>query len=99
MSDLESKQRGIKFEPVAQSAPDAPGYLSFLVGVVWPAAVILLELATRMCAEAFFDPMPTLWHALAVAFVPASNLLLWLRLRRPPGTAAGSRRAADRWLA
>jgi hypothetical protein len=98
MSDLESKQSAIRFEPVVERAAALPGGTYLFVGVVWPAAVIVIELATRMCAEAFFDPMPTLWHALAVALVPVSNLLLWLRLRQPPGAHGGDVRAADRWL-
>jgi hypothetical protein len=102
MSDLESKQRGIKFEPVVDRPAPLPGGTYLSVGVIWPAAVIAIELATRMCAEAFFDPMPTLWHALAIALVPATNLLLWRRLRQPPaaGQSAGEggARGADRWL-
>jgi hypothetical protein len=102
MSDLESKQRGIRFEPVVGRPAPVPGGPYLSVGVIWPAAVIAIELATRMCAEAFFDPMPTLWHALAVALVPASNLLLWLRLRQlsvaSQSTDPGGARSADRWL-
>jgi hypothetical protein len=45
-----------------------------------------------MCAKAFFDPMPTMWHALAVCLVPTSNLLIWLHLQN-----GGLRNA--KWLA
>ncbi|MFN0318382.1 MAG: VIT domain-containing protein [Burkholderiales bacterium] len=34
-----------------------------------------------MCAEAFFDPMPTAWHVLLVLSVPASNFWIWRQLR------------------
>jgi vault protein inter-alpha-trypsin-like protein len=58
-----------------------PGAPSFIFGVAFPAAVVVLELASRMCAATFFDTMPTFWHVLAVCAVPASNLLLWIHLR------------------
>ncbi len=57
-----------------------PGLLLFFGGVVLPTIVVLLEVATGMCAEQFFDPLPTVWHAVIVAFVPAANLYLWLQL-------------------
>jgi hypothetical protein len=102
MSDLKSKQQGTKFQPVVDRPVAPPGGGSLIAGVLWPAAVIGIELATRMCTDAFFDPMPTLWHALAVALVPISNLLLWQRLRQPPGSApaesSGARAATDIWL-
>jgi hypothetical protein len=34
-----------------------------------------------MCAESFFDPMPTIYHKILVFLVPFSNLLLWLKIR------------------
>jgi hypothetical protein len=98
MSDLESKQRGIRFEPVVGRPAPIPGNATLLAGVIWPAAVIAIELVTRMCAEAFFDPMPSVWHTLAVILVPVTNLLLLLRLWQPPGEGEGPR-AADRWPA
>jgi hypothetical protein len=51
-----------------------------VLGVIYPAVVIAIELATRMCAESLFDPMPTYWHTLAISLVPAGNLLLWSRI-------------------
>ena len=77
MSNLQSKLRGVKFEPVRDYALLAPGGGILIFGVIYPGAVIALELVSRMCAETFFDPMPTYWHALAAGFVPASNLLVW----------------------
>ena len=101
MSDLKVKRQGIKFEPVVDRALLPPGLGSLIAGVIWPAAVIAIELATRVCADAFFDPMPTLWHTLAVSLVPIGNLLLWLRLRQAPVAipgSAGEWMPADRWL-
>jgi hypothetical protein len=81
VSDLRSKMTGVKFNPVDEPKPQGPGEWILVLGVVYPIAVIGIELLSRMCAEAFFDPMPTYWHTLAVAFVPASNLLVWIHLR------------------
>jgi len=49
------------------------------IGAFWlPAAVVLFELISGMCAEAFFDPMPTLLHVALVASVPLLNgYTLW----------------------
>ena len=48
-----------------------------------PLITNLVELATHMCAEAFFDPLPTLGHVFAVFIVPlaamASLRALWRR--------------------
>src|SRR5688572_15939650 len=49
-------------------------------GVVLPAITILVELGTRMCADTFFDPMPTPFHVLLALSVPAANLAAWLVL-------------------
>src|SRR5262245_2415436 len=35
---------------------------SMFWGVVLPMVAIGVELFTHMCAEALFDPIPTLWH-------------------------------------
>jgi len=43
--------------------------------------VLGIEVTTRMCATAFFDPVPGIWHILLVGSVPAANLLVWLALR------------------
>jgi len=71
---------------------EAPGELSLVFAVVYPTAVIALELVSRLCASTFFDPMPTAWHALAVCGVPAGNLVVWVFLRRRQPRSVG-------WLA
>ncbi|MGH9903458.1 MAG: VIT domain-containing protein, partial [Pyrinomonadaceae bacterium] len=53
-----------------------------LAGVVLPAVAVGVEVTTRMCAETFFDPIPTLWHVLLAAFVPLVNLQVWREVRR-----------------
>ena len=90
MSDRSTATETIRFVPVEVSGPvDGSGAIqnkpqlgtSYVVlGVVFPAFVIVFELATRLCAETFFDPMPTAWHAMAVSLVPLINWIVWARL-------------------
>jgi hypothetical protein len=51
------------------------------LGVVFPAVVIGVELAGHLCAQTLFDPLPTYWHALAAAMVPAGNSWVWCYLQ------------------
>ncbi len=60
----------------------SPGTLALIVGTIFPALVILIELLTGFCAGAFFDPIPTPAHVVLVASVPAINFLLWRAGRR-----------------
>ena len=60
-----------------------PGFLFLAMGVVFPLLVVIVELSTRMCAQDFFDPMPSIWHTLLVIFVPLANLAVWIAARRP----------------
>ena len=78
MSNPKSATSSVRFEPVP-TATSRPSAWILVFGVIYPGAVIAIELVTRMCAEALFDPMPTYGHTLAVALVPAGNLLLWIR--------------------
>ncbi len=54
----------------------------FFAGVLLPVAALIAELGWRICAENFFDPIPTWWHVLLVSFVPITNLQTWLSFRR-----------------
>ncbi|HEY6255543.1 MAG TPA: hypothetical protein VIY51_07080 [Xanthobacteraceae bacterium] len=92
MSNLQSKMSAVKFEPIPERPARAPGNGLLVLGVIYPGLVIAFELLTRWCTQAFFDPMPTPWHALAVGFVPACNLMVWIHLRN------GSARHV-KWLA
>ena len=56
MSNLQSKMTGVKFAAVPER-PAVPGDGALIFGVVYPALVVALELATRMCAQAFFDAL------------------------------------------
>jgi hypothetical protein len=83
MSDRRSKEiMAVKFEPVAETENvRAPGELMLVFAVAFPAAIIALELAGHLCAQTFFDPLPTWGHALAAAMVPAANLWIWCHLQ------------------
>lgn len=61
--------------------PQRPGIIGLTAGVIFPMVVIAIELVTGLCANAFFDPMPTIGHALFVGAAPFVNLLLWRNLR------------------
>ena len=69
---------------MTEQKPSPPSGWLLAFGVVLPAIVIGIELVTHMCAQSFFDPMPTYWHAAVVAFVPACNLLIWAYLEYEP---------------
>jgi hypothetical protein len=62
--------------PIAER-PIAFGFFIF-AGILLPLATLIFELSTKMCAETFFDPIPSLWHVLVVGFVPLANAqILW----------------------
>jgi hypothetical protein len=68
--------------------------LMWTFGVILPALVLLLELVSSFCGGVFFNPVPTWWHVLLVALVPAVNA--WLLTGachgtdRAKGAAAGA---------
>jgi hypothetical protein len=56
-----------------------PFYMGFLffAGFLLPAITLGVELITGMCAEAFFDPLPTWWHTFFIFFTALTNLQTW----------------------
>ncbi len=56
--------------------------LAWLLGVLLPAVTLGVELNSRMCAEGFFDPLPTPVHVLLVACVPIASATGLIALRR-----------------
>lgn len=89
--------------PFAGRYTPAPGFLagwfSFLTGVLFPAFTIGYELVTRVCAQALFDPLPTLAHLAMITAVPALNLKLWVMRRREQAIGRGWLFAAGAALA
>ncbi|MBX9829708.1 MAG: hypothetical protein K2Y27_32540 [Xanthobacteraceae bacterium] len=81
MSNRQPDMDGVTFEPVKVPPARIPGAWLFALSFAYPIAVVLLELFSRMCASAFFDPMPTWGHVFAVCFVPVTNLLVWSHLQ------------------
>jgi hypothetical protein len=77
-------------QPTSSTPPPATPKLSAFSSaliVVWgialPAITLLVEALSHMCADAFFDPLPTVGHVFAVAAVPLANLVsLWVLRRR-----------------
>src|SRR5262245_57910331 len=42
-------------------------------GVALQLLALRIELAMHFTSGMFFDPLPTIWHVVVVAFVPAAN--------------------------
>ncbi len=57
--------------------------LVWLLGVILPVVTLGIELNSRMCANEFFDPLPTPVHVLLVACVPAASVLALCATRWP----------------
>ena len=71
--------------PASKPAPPVgtkPGWLLLLFGVLLPVGTLSWEWISHMCAATFFDPLPTFWHGLLVAGVPAANLAAFIMIRR-----------------
>ncbi len=55
----------------------------WFAGIILPLLALGTELVAHPCLEAgLFDPLPTPFHALLIALVPAANLLGWLAVRK-----------------
>ena len=76
-----------QYQPVQQYNPGpqydpGPNRFTFFAGVIMPAISITVEATTHICADTFFDPIPTIWHLLLVIFVPLAQLQIWFAIRR-----------------
>jgi Vault protein inter-alpha-trypsin domain len=76
-----------QYQPVQQFNPGpqydpGPNRFTFFAGVIMPAISITVEATTHICADAFFDPIPTIWHLLLVIFVPLAQLQVWFAIRK-----------------
>ena len=70
----------------------ALGFWFWLFGIILPAITLLIELVTHCCAEAVFDPIPTIWHTALISLVPLANFLIYRDTLRPEPRV-------PRWLA
>src|SRR5215216_1127262 len=59
-----------------------PSRFVLFAGVIMPAIAITLEATSHICADVFFDPIPTTWHLLLVIVVPLAQLQVWFAIRR-----------------
>ncbi|MBV1910681.1 MAG: hypothetical protein KUG78_15365 [Kangiellaceae bacterium] len=79
MTDQHEEQQ--ENSTMSKSKNKTPGWPALILGVIFPLFVIAFEIYTGMCAESFFDPMPTIYHKFLVLLVPICNLMLWWKLR------------------
>jgi Vault protein inter-alpha-trypsin domain len=70
------------YEPDYEPPSTLSRILTFFLGVILPAIAITLEATTHICADTFFDPIPTAWHLGLVIFVPLAHLHVWFTIRR-----------------
>jgi len=72
--------------PASPSATKRPGRFGRIIialfGILLPIITLGVEFFTHMCAETFFDPIPTIWHILLISFVPLANILVLLSLKK-----------------
>jgi len=83
----------VAIDPINTRKGGFSRFSAWTFGVVLPLAILIFEMIASFCGSVFFDPVPTWWHALMIAVVPAANT--WL-LRgghgggdRAKGAAAG----------
>jgi hypothetical protein len=80
-SAVEPKAEAAAPPPISAPAPKAekkrPGYILLALGVVLPLITLTFEWITGISAGVLFDPLPSWFHVLAVALVPAANLWIW----------------------
>ena len=53
------------------------------VGSILAVLALLVEAVTHTCARMFIDPIPTIWHALLIAMVPAGTMFALRAAHRP----------------
>jgi len=58
------------------------GCLFVFFGVLLPVCLITTEATTHVCAQSYFDPLPTFGYLLLVSLIPLSNALFWIACRR-----------------
>jgi hypothetical protein len=69
----------VKKEP--KTKPDLELTVFILVGgIILPLIALIVELTTKMCASAFFDPIPTIGHIILVGSVPVLIFITYLTL-------------------
>ena len=54
----------------------------FFWSILLPAITVGYEIVTGACADLFFDPIPTWWHAGILVFAIGANGMAWFTLRK-----------------
>ena len=75
--DIEMYWRGMLDTVKRETARTRLGWRAIFIlmfGVLLPVAAAVVELSSRMCTEAFFDPLPTPLHAALFLLAPAAHL-------------------------
>src|SRR5262245_25035239 len=72
--EIEPKPEAPPF--IAGARRQQPGIFLIFTALVLPSVSILVEITSGVCAQMFFDPLPTLWHKVLVIAVPLANLLV-----------------------
>src|SRR5262245_66607496 len=72
--EIEPKPEAPSFFIVARRRQ--PGIFLIFTALVLPSVSILIEITSGICAQTFFDPLPTVWHKVLVIAVPLANLLV-----------------------
>lgn len=86
-------RNGASGDEVPRIGSGATALVSFF-GIALPAITLGLELVSGICASVFFDPIPSVFHALLIACVPATYAWLLVDLRR----ARVGRVAVQGWM-
>lgn len=61
--------------PPARTWPGAvASFFLWVFGVILPVGVLGFEMFSGACSAVLFNPIPTWWHILAIAAVPAVNV-------------------------
>ena len=63
--------------------------LAALFGVILPAFTLIVEAASHMCAQSFFDPIPTWAHVAIIGLVPVVNSLVLIAVWKNERTRFG----------
>lgn len=71
--------------PAAKSYAASRTFI-LLAGVLLPAVTLLFEAANHLSRQAFFDPIPDIFHGFLIALVPLTNAGMLLAVYRLPSS-------------
>jgi len=80
-AQLEQKPPAVPPVMEQRDGKKRPGWLFLFWAIVLPFGTLVFELVTGISAGVLFDPIPSWFHVLMVALVPAVNLWIWRAAR------------------